>query len=124
MLARERPQVLLDRGITPQTVESAAQMLFSPGISVVKDARIACSAVAVHSLHDPTEGGLATGLREIAWAAGVGLEIDGDAIPVLPQCRAICEALGLNPLGLLASGCMVATVSRPGCAATDIRAGE
>ncbi len=112
LLARERPQELLDLGIPPQTVESAAQMLFSPGISVVNDARIACAAVEVHSLHDPTEGGLATGLRELARAAGAGMEIDGDAIPVLPQCQAICDALGLDPLGLLASGCLVATVSR------------
>ena len=60
-------------------------------------------------MHDPTEGGLATGLWEVARAAGVGLYIDREAIPVLDECRVLCEALALDPLGLIASGALLLT---------------
>ncbi len=55
----------------------------TPGISVLRESRIALETVPVHAMHDPTEGGLATGLLELALAGGVGLEVDGEAIPVL-----------------------------------------
>jgi hydrogenase maturation factor len=60
-------------------------------------------------MHDPTEGGLATGLHELALAAGVGLRIDRDDIPILPECSRLCEALGVDPLGLIASGALLLT---------------
>ncbi len=82
-------------------------LIFSPGISVVGDAAIACEAGAVHALHDPTEGGLATGLWEMASASGVGLEIDEHRIPVLPECKILCDQYGLDPLGTIASGALL-----------------
>jgi len=91
-------------------IEEAAGLLFDPGISVVKDARISCDAANVHSLHDPTEGGLATALQEVAAAADVGMVIDRDSIPFLPHCVEICKLLGLDPLGLLASGSLIITL--------------
>ena len=60
-------------------------------------------------MHDPTEGGLATGLQEISLAAGIGLRIDQQAIPVLPECAVMCDALGVDPLGLIASGALLLT---------------
>ena len=60
-------------------------------------------------MHDPTEGGLATGLLELAMAAGVGLAIERAAIPVLPECQTVCQALGLDPLGVIASGALLLT---------------
>ena len=110
ILAREAGQRLRESGVLPDAVGRAAQFLFSPGISVVRDAAIARDAVSVHSMHDPTEGGLATGLLEMAKAAGVGLIVDARRIPVLPECRVMCQALGLDPLGLIASGALLATV--------------
>ena len=56
-------------------------------------------------------GGLATGLLEMANAAKVGLYIEAERVPVLPECRIFCGALGLDPLGLIASGSLLATVS-------------
>jgi len=88
-------------------VQRAGAFLRRPGISVVPEARVATAAGRVHALHDPTEGGLATGLHELAEAAGVGLRVDRDAIPVLPECAAMCAALGLDPLGTLASGALL-----------------
>ena len=110
LLAREQAEVLLKGGMNPSLIEEAAGLLFNPGISVVSDARIACDAANVHSLHDPTEGGLATALQEVAAAAGVGMVVDRENIPFLPHCVEICKILRLDPLGLLASGSLIITL--------------
>ena len=109
ILSRAAGDRLVELGIDSDLLKTAANLLFDPGISVVADARIACSVADVHAMHDPTEGGLSGGLYELA-AAGVGFEIDQQAIPVLPECVRICESLGLDPLGLIASGSLLATV--------------
>ncbi|MCY4527584.1 MAG: AIR synthase family protein [Chloroflexi bacterium] len=110
ILAREASGVLLEGEVTQDTIDRAEGFLFSPGISVVPEAAIACDTVDVHAMHDPTEGGLSGGLVEMATAANVGLMIDLEAVPVLPECRAICSALGLDPLGLIASGSLLAAL--------------
>ena len=61
-------------------------------------------------MHDVTEGGLVTGLREVARASGLGLAVEEGSIPVLVECQAVSQALGLDPLGLLASGALVVTL--------------
>jgi hydrogenase maturation factor len=85
-------------------------MLHEPGISVVREARLLRQHVDVHAMHDPTEGGLATALWELAAAAGVGLRVYRDAVPILPETQALCQRFGLDPLGLIASGALLATV--------------
>jgi hydrogenase maturation factor len=62
-------------------------------------------------MHDPTEGGISSALWEMAQAADATLRIDAGAIPVFPETEAICSALRLDPLGLLASGALLAVVS-------------
>ena len=111
ILARECESDLRQAAVPGDVIERAKEYLFSPGISVLRDASIACDAVEVHSMHDPTEGGLATGLMEVATAAGVGLSVDEAALPITPECREICGALGLDPLGLIASGALLATTA-------------
>ena len=111
ILAREAGQALLSSRLSKDLVQRAADYLFSPGISVLKEALIACSSVEVHSMHDPTEGGLSTGLWEIANAAQVGIWVEAKKIPVLPECKGICEQFDLNPLGLLASGALIITLA-------------
>ena len=110
ILATEHAPRLSEAGVDQVIIDRAAKWLRSPGISVLPAARALQSAVPVHSMHDPTEGGLATALHELAEAAGVGLRIDRSTIPVLPECETICKALGLDPLGLLASGALLATI--------------
>ncbi|MBM3942451.1 MAG: hydrogenase expression protein [SAR202 cluster bacterium] len=111
LLARERGAALAQAGVAPETIEQATALLHNPGISVVKEAGVACSAITVHAMHDPTEGGLATALRELAQASGLGLVVDAESIPVLSQTEAICRALQLDPLGLLASGALLITLA-------------
>ena len=110
ILAREAEDVLVARGVSQEVIERAKSFLFAPGISVAKAATIACDTVDVHAMHDPTEGGVAAALLELATAADTGLVVDAGRIPVLPECRAICEALALDPLGLIASGALLATM--------------
>ncbi len=111
ILARESGGRLLERGVSRGAVERAQGFLFDPGISVVRDAAAACSAAAVHAMHDPTEGGVAGGLVEMAAAANVGVLVEEEAIPILPECSEICGALGLDPLGLIASGSLLIAVA-------------
>jgi hydrogenase expression/formation protein HypE len=63
----------------------------------------------IHVLRDPTRGGLATTLNEIAQQSGVGMMLDEAAIPVQPQVNAACEFLGLDPLYVANEGKLVAT---------------
>jgi len=111
IIAREREATLLERGVRPAVIRKARHFLRTPGISVVPEAEIACKLARVHAMHDPTEGGLATALWELADAAGVGLRIDADRIVKLPEGVELCRVFGLDPLGTLASGCLVMTLA-------------
>lgn len=110
ILCMEHADRLRAKGVKRTILKRAATWLRNPGISVLPAARAISATGAVHAMHDPTEGGLMTALHELAEAAQVGLRIDGNAITVLPECRTICNALGLDPLGLLASGALLVTL--------------
>ncbi len=91
-------------------LETCRRYLKEPGLSVVKEALIAMETGGVHAMHDPTEGGLASGLREIAAASGVGMLIEDDRLPLLPESQALCSFYGLDPLGTIASGALLIVV--------------
>ena len=65
----------------------------------------------VHAMHDPTEGGLATGLFELVAPGGLGLRVIREHIPVFPETDTICSALALDPLKLIASGALLIAVA-------------
>lgn len=111
LIALERVTALRARGYSPAFIERAQNFLHEPGISVVAPARLALAAAAVHAMHDPTEGGVLTGLLEIARAAQVGLTIALDAIPLLPEGVVLCREFGLDPLGTIASGAILMTAA-------------
>jgi hydrogenase maturation factor len=111
IIAREREAELRARGVPAAVIRRARGFLRTPGISVRPEAEIACELATVHAMHDPTEGGVATALHELAAAAGVGLRIDRDRITVLPEGRILCEAFGLDPLGTIASGALLMTLA-------------
>jgi len=77
----------------------------------------------VHCLRDATRGGVASVVNEVAQAAGVGMMLDGAAIPVRPPVRAACEFLGLDPLYVANEGRFVAFVepSRVGAVLTALK---
>jgi hydrogenase expression/formation protein HypE len=77
-------------------------------------AAMRASGAAIHVLRDPTRGGVATTLNEIAKQSGVGMLLDERAIPVKPAVAAACEFLGLDPLYVANEGKLLAI-----CAAAD-----
>lgn len=110
IIARERSVQLADQGFAARDIDRWQGLLFDPGISVVRDAAVLQRAAEVHAMHDPTEGGVATGLRELAGASNAGLRLQADQLPLLPEGGVLCDAFGLDPLGVIASGALLATV--------------
>nr|WP_281287773.1 hydrogenase expression/formation protein HypE [Tepidimonas aquatica] len=77
-------------------------------------AAMLASGAAIRVMRDPTRGGLAATLNEIAHQSGVGIHLDEAAIPIKPEVDAACELLGLDPLNIANEGKLVAI-----CAAED-----
>ncbi len=109
LLAREFPSVLQDH-LTAEEIKTAQNYLFEPGISVLKDAQIAVQTGGVTAMHDPTEGGVATALWEMAQACQLTFRVDPRQIFIPPLSVRICEIFGLDPLGTIASGALLLTV--------------
>lgn len=108
LIVREKADALRDT-FPAEFLSRCADYLYRPGISVVRDASIAAFAGRVHAMHDPTEGGLATGLWEMADASGHRLVVDPSAA-ILADGRKLCDAVGIDPLGAIASGALLMTV--------------
>jgi len=107
ILARELSDELAGYGITDEVVSRAATFLHDPGISVLPEARITCEICRPHAMHDPTEGGVATALRELATASNVGLAVYEDALYTPSETSLLCSALSIDPMGLISSGALL-----------------
>ena len=111
ILAREKSKLLKGR-IAAKHLRQARQLLSKPGISVLRDAQVALDHGEVRAMHDPTEGGVLTGLVELARAGRVGLRVWKEKIPVLPETQMLARVLDFDPLSLLASGSLLITAER------------
>jgi len=120
ILARARGEELR-KMVGHAVVKRVRGWLLDPGISVVRDARLALRYGKVHAMHDPTEGGLLSGLAEIALAGHVGLRIWKERIPVFPETLAFSQALKFDPLALIASGALL-IVAAPASVPSLLRA--
>jgi hydrogenase maturation factor len=105
IIARVRADELRARGYDEPWLARARGMLGR--LSVLPEARLAVEVGPVHAMHDPTEGGVATALWEMADAAEAGLAVEAERIPVLPEGAALCREFGLDPLGTIASGALL-----------------
>lgn len=108
ILAREFPD-RLRQFLTPAELHQAQNFLYDPGISVLQDALVAVDAGRVTAMHDPTEGGLATALWELAEASQRTLAVDPGKIPVPDLSGRICKTFDLDPLAAIASGALLLT---------------
>ena len=72
---------------------------------------VAAAGASMRLMRDPTRGGLAATLNEIAHQSRVGFRIEEAAIPVKPEVAAACELLGLDPLNVANEGKLVAVVA-------------
>src|SRR6266480_3811626 len=91
-------------------IETDIQSDTAPLHSLVA-ALLAAAGDGVHSLKDPTRGGVATALNEMAISSEVSVALDEHAIPVRPEVRGACEILGLDPLTIANEGKLLAIVA-------------
>ena len=104
ILASDRKQELV-HVFDEKFLESAEK--FFEKISVVNDALIAFKTGAVSAMHDPTEGGVAGGLHELADAADVGFNVYEESVLVPKQTQKICAHFGIDPMQLISSGALL-----------------
>ena len=104
ILASDRRQELLEA--FDENFVKKAENLFEK-ISVVNDAIVAFKTGGVSAMHDPTEGGVAGGLHELADAANVGFQVYEERILILEETRKICSHFEIDPLQLISSGSLL-----------------
>jgi hydrogenase expression/formation protein HypE len=104
ILAADREEKLR-KTVGSSTLKRAKE--FFSMISVAKEAAIAFKTGGVHAMHDPTEGGIAGGIHEVADASNLGFKIFEDRIPVAKETSEICGAFEIDPAYLIASGSML-----------------
>jgi len=107
ILAREFPHHLRAVGMNEAELARSRGFLLDPGISILKEAQISARQGAVSAMHDITEGGLSTALLELSTAGRHRIRVHLDRIPIYEETAKICGLLGLNPLGLIASGSLL-----------------
>jgi hydrogenase maturation factor len=107
ILATERGEEL-HHHLSSTLLERAQK--FITRISVVPEALKAMETGAVTAMHDPTEGGVANGLHELADASRLGFIINRDALIIHEETRQICTILQADPLNLISSGAMLIAV--------------
>ncbi|MGI6643550.1 MAG: AIR synthase family protein [Bacillota bacterium] len=105
ILAKDFRGVLQER-IDLELLDQAEKLM--AWVSVTKDGRIALLNGATGS-HDATEGGVLGAIYEVCEASGTGARVDVQAIPVLRCTQEISRIAGIDPLRLVASGCLVIT---------------
>ena len=112
ILATERPEEVR-RTFGAEFQRRAAGFLTDPGISVVEEARIAAGMLEVHAMHDVTEGGIATAVREMGEAAGLGAILAEAEIPRFFESKRLLAHFGLDILGAIGSGALLIACSEP-----------
>ena len=105
LIAREKKG--LESILGEDQVERCRDLLKEPGHQRGPGGADRGRGCRVHAMHDPTEGGLATGLHELAEAAGLGMRVEMEKIAIFPETEILCRKLKLDPLGLLASGALL-----------------
>jgi len=111
IIAREKGKELIVKGFQPSFINRAKSFIFKPGIAILEAARIACRHASIHSMHDPTEGGLINGVIEMAIASDKEFEVDLEKVLIYEESRILCREFGINPLGTIASGSLLLTCS-------------
>lgn len=109
LLARERREELIG-AIGLEATERAAVLLVNPGISVLPEANLLNRVNGVHAMHDPTEGGLATAVLELGSVSNCGALIGRSNLNILPETAQVASHFKIDPLGMVASGALLAAV--------------
>ena len=107
IIARDFEEELVKRKVPRNIIDRAKE--FTWRVSVVREALL-FAWLGATSMHDPTEGGLIGGLVEMSIASRRKLVVYEDKIPVAEETKIIAGALGLDPLKLISSGVLLATI--------------
>ncbi|MHA2006895.1 MAG: AIR synthase family protein [Promethearchaeota archaeon] len=109
IIGREKEKMLIKKSFSEEFVQKCKNYLYNPGISVYKEAILANKHFKIKSMHDPTEGGLATGIAEMAIASETGVIIEREKISrsILPEPLKLSKIFNLNPMGTLSSGSLL-----------------
>jgi len=106
LLAREHEEKLKEY-INTEKLIRLKKLLEEPGICVWPEAEKLLQIKELTALHDPTEGGIATAIHELAEASGCGVKIRENNLLWPPGGIELARNLGIGPLGLLSSGCLL-----------------
>ena len=98
--------------ISKRMIRKASNM--SKLISIVEDATVMFNTGEVHAMHDPTEGGVIGGIYEMSLASNVGFKINSKDIPISEETSNICTSLGIDPIRIISSGALLASVDPSG----------
>jgi len=109
IIAREKSGPLVKHGFTLPQIKRMQNLLFRPGISIMREAGHALAA-GCHAMHDATEGGILTALWEFAQAAKVRVEVDTGKIAIRPETVRACQIWNINPLRVISSGALLVTI--------------
>ncbi len=96
--------------LSSEEIQLAKEYIFSPGISVYKDALLAIENKGVHAMHDVTEGGLSTALWELAIASNKNVQFFPENVFISELTKKICEFFKINPMNLISSGALLIAV--------------
>jgi len=110
---------MLKNSLDPKAISKAKR--FYRQISVVKDAITAFRTGGVSAMHDPTEGGIAGAIHEMADASNLGVKILKEKIRIQPETQTICDFFQIDPLQLIASGSLL-IAAKPNSAAKVVSA--
>ncbi len=108
VIAWDFPDKLRDKGVSEEIITKARDYVWQ--VSVVDKALAIRDYVS--SMHDPTEGGILEGLLETAIASNTTIRVYVDKVKIDDIVEAVTKPLGINPLKLLSSGALIATVPR------------
>jgi len=112
IIAREKEDLLKNKGFDSQFITSCKNFLYNPGISVYKEALLANDNFKIKGMHDPTEGGLACGIAEMGIASNAGVIIEKKNIKILPESKKLSKIFNLNPLGTISSGSLLIAIDK------------
>jgi len=110
IIAREKENILKDKGYSVEFIEKCKGYLYNPGISVFKEALLSNDNFKINSMHDPTEGGLFCGIAEMAIASNLGVLIEKTKINVLPEPTELSKVFDLNPYNTISSGSLLISI--------------
>lgn len=112
IIGREKENELINKKFSHDFIKKCKDYLYNPGISVFNEALLANNHFKIKSIHDPTEGGVYTGVAEMTIASNTGVEIEERKIQILPESKILSEIFHLNPYNTLSSGSLLIAVNQ------------